>query len=86
MAISDTSGVVLSVTIQSGSPHEVTLVEKTLEEKFIDHLLQKLIGDRAHDSDPLNEQLKQEGVELIAPYKNNRREESYPGWRGTKKT
>lgn len=33
-----------------------------------------MIGDRAYDSDPLDERLqKQHGVELIAPHKVNRR-------------
>ena len=33
-----------------------------------------MIGDRAYDSDPLDERLKhQHGIELIAPHKINRR-------------
>jgi transposase len=32
-----------------------------------------MIGDRAYDSDPLDQQLKQQyGIELIAPHKINR--------------
>lgn len=31
------------------------------------------IGDRAYDSDPLDEQLRQDGIELIAPHKSNRK-------------
>lgn len=76
MAVTDAGGVVLSVAIESASPHEVTLVEKTLEERFIDALPQKLIGDRAYDSDPLDERLKQKGVELIAPHKSNRKKKA----------
>ena len=35
---------------------------------------QRMIGDRAYDSDPLDEQLQQQhGIELIAPHKVNRR-------------
>ncbi len=33
----------------------------------------KLIGDRAYDSDKLDAQLEREGIELIAPHKCNRR-------------
>ena len=34
---------------------------------------QRLIGDRAYDSDPLDERLRQQyGVELIAPHRKNR--------------
>jgi transposase len=32
-----------------------------------------LIGDRAYDSDPLDERLRRRGIELIAPHKSNRR-------------
>lgn len=73
MAVTDARGVVLSISIESASPHEVTLVEQTLEERFIEELPQKLIGDRAYDSDPLDERLAQQGIEVIAPHKNNRK-------------
>ncbi len=32
-----------------------------------------MIGDRAYDSDPLDARLQQQGVDLIAPHKQNRR-------------
>lgn len=73
MAITDAGGVVLSVQIESASPHEVTLVESTLEERFIKALPEKLIGDKAYDSDNLDQRLEEQGVELIAPHKTNRR-------------
>ena len=62
MAITDAGGAVLSVSVESASPHEVTLVETTLEERFIEELPERLIGDKAYDSDPLDEQLAQMGV------------------------
>jgi hypothetical protein len=31
-----------------------------------------LIGDRADDSDPLDEELHQDGIEMIAPHRSNR--------------
>ena len=73
MAITDAGGAVLSVSVESASPHEVTLVETTLEERFIDELPERLIGDKAYDSDPLDERLAQMGVEMIAPHKSNRK-------------
>jgi len=73
MAITDAGGAVLSVSVESASPHEVTLVETTLEDRFIEELPERLIGDRAYDSDPLDEQLAQMGVEMIAPHKSNRK-------------
>ncbi len=72
MAITDAGGVVLSVSIQSASPHEVTLVEATLEERFIAALPEKLIGDKAYDSDALDHRLAEQGIELIAPHRSGR--------------
>ncbi len=34
---------------------------------------QRLIGDKAYDSDPLDGRLAEKGVELIAPHKSNRK-------------
>ena len=48
-------------------------MEKTLEDRFVNELPEKLIGDRAYDSDPLDERLKQKGIEMIAPHRNNRK-------------
>jgi hypothetical protein len=31
-----------------------------------------LIGDRAYDSDPLDEGLRKDGIEMIAPHRSNR--------------
>src|ERR1700730_7049353 len=33
---------------------------------------ENLIGDRAYDSDPLDEELRKEGIEMIAPHRSNR--------------
>ena len=49
------------------------LVERVLEERFIDALPEKLIGDKAYDSDPLDGSLKQQGIEMIAPHRSNRK-------------
>jgi transposase len=50
----------------------VTLVEETLEALWVDDMPERLVGDRAYDSDPLDEQLAQQGVEMIAPHRRNR--------------
>ena len=51
----------------------MTLVDSTLDSSWVDEVPQKLIGDRAYDSDPLDERLAEKrGIELIAPHKNNR--------------
>jgi transposase len=39
-----------------------------------EELPEKLIGDKAYDSDELDEELAQLGIELIASHKRNRKE------------
>lgn len=74
MAITDAHGLPVSVCVASASPHEVTLVEQTVAASFAGAHPEKLIGDRAYDSDPLDETLQRKhGIELIAPHRNNRR-------------
>ena len=73
MALADGSGLPLAVCAASASPHEVTLVGVTLEASFLEERPEKLIGDRAYDSDPLDQALAEEGIEMIAPHRKNRR-------------
>ena len=51
----------------------MTLVQKTLEARFVDQLPVRLIGDKAYDSDPLDQQLAEQGIDMIAPHRRNRR-------------
>jgi transposase len=44
----------------------------TLDSRFLDELPQRLIGDRAYDSDPLDDRLAYLGVEMIAPHRVGR--------------
>ncbi|HZD93573.1 MAG TPA: IS5 family transposase [Candidatus Sulfotelmatobacter sp.] len=74
MAVTDGNGVPVAVHVASASPHETRLVEATLDSKFAPRLPQKLLGDLAYDSDPLDQTLKEKyGIELVAPHKENRR-------------
>ena len=75
MAFSDGSSVPLAVHAESASPHEITLVEATLASAFLKEKPERLIGDKAYDSDPLDETLREEGIELIAPHRKNRKKE-----------
>ena len=50
------------------------LVEATLDERFVPEVPERLIGDKAYDSDRLDQTLMENyGTELIAPNKINRR-------------
>jgi Transposase DDE domain len=72
MAIPDRHGFPVAVGIASASPHETKLVEATLQQRFTRKRPQRLIGDLAYDSAPLDQRLRRRGVRLIAPHKGNR--------------
>lgn len=72
MAIADRHGLPVAVHVVSASPNEATLVEPTLQRRFLREIPKRLIGDKAYDSDPLDEQMRSQGVEMIAPHKSNR--------------
>jgi transposase len=73
MGVADAQGWPLAVTVASASPHEVTLVNQTLRNQFVAEAPERLIGDLAYDSDPLDQQLAATGIEMIAPHRQNRR-------------
>jgi transposase len=73
MAVADGAGFPVAVSVGSASPHEVRLVEDTLDKRLVDEQPERLIGDRAYDSDPLDENLAARGISLIAPHKSNRK-------------
>lgn len=50
-------GTLEKVLHASPSPAEVTLVDETLDSGFLDEEPERLIGDKAHDSDPLDQHL-----------------------------
>ena len=73
MAVADGAGLPLAVHTASASPHEVSLVQDTLAEGFTDGQPERLIGDKAYDSDPLDAELAAQGIEMIAPHRRNRK-------------
>ena len=74
MAIADSHGLPIAVRVTSASPNESTLVEATLAQRHLAALPERMIGDKAYDSDRLDERLRQQqGVELIAPNRRKRR-------------
>jgi transposase len=75
MAFSDGSSIPLSLYTESASAHEVTLVEATLARGFLKEEPKRLVGDKAYDSDPLDETLLERGIEMIAPHRTNRKKQ-----------
>jgi transposase len=81
MAIADRAGLPLAVHVEASSPHDVTLVEPTLAAGAVDDRPERLMGDKAYDSDPLDECLAGQGIELIAPHRANHKQLKTPDGR-----
>ena len=72
MAVADAHGLPVAVYTEAASPHETRLVEPTVENRFTRSKPARLIADLAYDSDPLDARLAKQGIELIAPHRENR--------------
>ena len=79
MAVADRHGLPVTVCTESATPHEVKLVIQTLAEIFVEEPVQRLIGDNAYDSDQLDRELAETGVEMIAPHRSNRTNRTLDG-------
>ena len=79
MAVADRRGLPITVCAESATPHEVKLVMQTLAEIFVEEPIQRLIGDNAYDSDQLDRELAETGVEMIAPHRSNRKKLTQDG-------
>lgn len=73
MVLVDGNGLPLAVDISAASPAEVTLIEPLLDQAATSYVPQRLIYDRAADSDPLRERLASRGIELICPHRRGRK-------------
>ena len=57
----------------------MTLVEKTLDSRFVEEQPRRMIGDKAYDSDRLDQRLLEErGIEMIAPHRMVRNRKKAP--------
>jgi hypothetical protein len=71
MVIGDASGLPVSAYVASASPHEITLMEKAIEEAWPAEL-PGLTGDKTYDSDKHDERpLEEKDIILIEPNKVN---------------
>jgi len=70
MAVADSNGLPVAICTASASPHEVTLVEETLDEFLADDHIDRLVGDKAYDSESLAAKLASDrAIQLIVPPK-----------------
>jgi transposase len=79
MAVADGHGLPLAVDVASASPHETKFVHSTLEARFFPDKPERLIGDKAYDSDALRANLAAQGIELITRQRSNRRVKTQDG-------
>ena len=81
MVLVDGQGTPLGVHLDSASPAEVKLAEVTLQTVRVSGLgpgrprtrPERVIADKAYDSDPLRQRLDKRGIELIVPHRRNRK-------------
>jgi len=80
IVLADNHSLPLAVSIESASPHESQLVEGVLGHSFLDILPVRLVGDKAYDSDRLDQDLSDHyGIEMIAPHRGERRNPTQDG-------
>ena len=85
MVVVDGQGIPLGNHLDSASPAEVTLLEKTVDQIAVPRKgrgrprknPRRIIADKAYDSDPLRRRLARRGIELICPYRSNNKQQHY---------
>jgi transposase len=76
MIMVDAKGLPIAVNTGNASPHESTLVEPLFDFMVTVDFPEKLIGDKAYDSDKLDAAMAARGVEMISPHRANRKPEN----------
>jgi len=76
MVLVDARGLPVAVHTAPAGPHESKLVQRLFDFMLTRQMPERVIGDKAYDSDPLDEELAQRGVELIAPHRASRKPEN----------
>jgi transposase len=79
VAIASGDGLPLAISVESASPAECRLVEAVLAGCFLEELPERLIGDKAYDSDGLDKQMSEYGIEMISPNRPNRKQKTQDG-------
>jgi len=73
MVVVDGQGLPLGEQLVSASPHETKFIEATIEHSYAPGKVQRLIYDKAADSNALRQQLAERGIDLIAPENRSRK-------------
>lgn len=81
MVLVDARGLPVAVHTASASPHESKLVQHLFDFMLTSVTPDHLIGDKAYDSDQLDDDMACQGTNLIAPHRSNRRVPTQDGRR-----
>lgn len=76
MVLVDARGLPVAVDTTSAGPHESKLVQQLFDFMLTTATPERVIGDKAYDSDKLDEDMAEMGIEMIAPHRSNRRPEN----------
>ena len=76
MVLVDARGLPVAVDTMSASPHESTLVQHLFDFMLTKETPERIIGDKASDSDKLDQDMAMYNIEMIAPHRRNRRPEN----------
>ncbi len=76
MVLVDARGLPVAVDTTSASRHESQLVQRLFDFMLTAEVPPRVIGDKAYDSDRLDEQLAHQGIEMIAPHRRSRKLEN----------
>ena len=72
MVLVDANGLPAAVHTASANHAESHLVQQLFDFMLPDAMPERVVGDKAYDSDRLDAQLAARGIELIAPHRSNR--------------
>ena len=76
MVLVDARGLPVSIDTVSATPHESQLVQQLMSFMVTQEQPERVIGDKAYDCDALDEELAEQGIEMIAPHRSNRKPEN----------
>ncbi len=65
MAIVEKHGLPYSISVHAANHHEVKLVQLNLPFRMVEEKPKNLIGDKAYDSDALDEDMREKGINIL---------------------
>lgn len=76
MVLVDARGLPVAVDTAPANRHESQLVQQMFDFMLPAERPERIIGDKAYDSDGLDADLAKKGIEMISPHRSNRRPEN----------